>query len=84
MAMALAKLIDLSFESINVCVKAIIMLTTTLIDLVVSVSKVIFLVLCVCSGLGCNSLSLAFLVKCMALLTFLLAVPVEAFVGEAI
>ena len=65
MAMALAKLIDLSFESINVCVKAIIMLTTTLIDLVVSVSKVVFFVFGIVTRLGSNSLSLV--IKGMAL-----------------
>ena len=67
MAMALAKLIDLSFESINVCVKAIIMLTTTLIDLVVSVSNVVFFVFGIVTRLGSNSLSLSLVIKGMAL-----------------
>ena len=67
MAMALAKLIDLSFESINVCVKAIIMLTTTLIDLVLSVSKVVFFVFGIGTRLGSNSLSLSLVIKGMAL-----------------
>ena len=55
----MAKLIDLSFESINVCVKAIIMLTTTPFDLVVSVSKMVFFVFGIGTRLGSNSLSLS-------------------------
>ena len=67
MAMALTKLIDLSFESVNISMETVIMLMTTLIDLVVSVSKMVFFVFGIGTRLGCDSFSLAFFIECMAL-----------------
>ena len=79
--MALCKLISLFLESVNISMKKVIVLMAPLIDLVIAFGQVIFFVCGIGSGLGCNSFLLSLFVKWMALLTYLLTVPVEPLVG---
>ena len=84
MTVTTGKLIDLSRESVNISMKKVIMLMTALVYLMVAVGPMIFFVFGIGSGLGSNSLSLAFFIKCMALSAAFLAVPVKPLVGEVI
>ena len=65
MAMALAKLIDLSRESVNISMKKIIVGIASLVYLVIAMSKMVFFVFGIGTRLGSNSLSLV--IKGMAL-----------------
>ena len=63
MTVSLSELIDLSLESINVCMEQIIMLIASLVYLMVAVGQMIFFVFGIGSGLGCDSLLLSLYVK---------------------